>query len=89
MLTPDFEMIGRFAGGDDDLAVAHHGHTGGVQVAGVILVAGARDTAAIQIKLDELIRAVADTDELLIGIEDRSAEELELLRQDKAPLPPA
>lgn len=52
-------------------------------LAGVILVAGARDTAAIQIKLDELIRAVADTDERLIGIEDRSAEELELLRNDK------
>jgi hypothetical protein len=32
---------------------------------------------------------VADTDERLIGIEDRSAEELELLRQDKAALPPA
>jgi low affinity Fe/Cu permease len=57
-------------------------------LAGVILVAGARDTAAIQIKLDELIRAVADTDERLIGIEDRSAEELELLRQDKATVPP-
>lgn len=56
--------------------------------AGVILVAGARDTAAIQIKLDELIRAVADTDERLIGIEDRSAEELELLRQDKVTVPP-
>lgn len=56
-------------------------------LAGVILVAGARDTAAIQIKLDELIRAVADTDERLIGIEDRSAEELELLRQDKATVP--
>ena len=52
-------------------------------LAGVILVAGARDTAAIQIKLDELIRAVADTDERLIGIEDRSAEELELLRQTR------
>jgi low affinity Fe/Cu permease len=54
-------------------------------LAGVILVAGARDTAAIQMKLDELIRAVADTDERLIGIEELSAEELELVRRDKAP----
>lgn len=53
-------------------------------LAGVILVAGARDTAAIQIKLDELIRAVANADERLIGIEERSAEELELIRKDKA-----
>lgn len=55
-------------------------------LAGVILVAGARDTAAIQIKLDELIRAMANTDERLIGIEERSAEELELIRKDKAPV---
>ncbi|MCJ2068405.1 low affinity iron permease family protein [Methylobacterium sp. J-030] len=52
-------------------------------LAGVILVAGARDTAAIQMKLDELIRAVEDTDERLIGVEERSAEELELLRRDR------
>jgi low affinity Fe/Cu permease len=54
-------------------------------LAGVILVAGARDTAAIQIKLDELLRAVENADDLLVGIEERSAEELELIRKDKAP----
>jgi low affinity Fe/Cu permease len=52
-------------------------------LAGVILVAGARDTAAIQIKLDELLRAMEHADDKLIGIEERSAEELELIRQDK------
>jgi|GEM_PF-3131627 len=57
-------------------------------LAGVILVAGARDTSAIQIKLDEFIRAVADTDERLIGIEARSSEERELLRQEKAVVAP-
>lgn len=56
-------------------------------LAGVILVAGARDTAAIQIKLDEPIRAIANTDERLIGIGDRSAKELALLRKDTRPLP--
>ena len=56
-------------------------------LAGVILVAGARDTAAIQIKLDELIRAADNADDLLVGIEERSAEELELIRQDKASVP--
>jgi len=54
-------------------------------LAGVILVAGARDTAAIQIKLDELLRAVENADDLLVGIEERSAEELELIRKHKAP----
>ncbi|XYD12648.1 low affinity iron permease family protein (plasmid) [Methylobacterium sp. NMS12] len=54
-------------------------------LAGVILVAGARDTAAIQIKLDELIRAVENADDRLVGIEERSAEELELIRQDRQP----
>lgn len=46
-------------------------------VAGIILVAGARDTMAIQAKLDELIRAFDKADDRLIGIEERSAEELE------------
>ena len=54
-------------------------------LAGVILVAGARDTSAIQIKLDELIRAVENADDRLVGIEERSAEELELIRQDRQP----
>ena len=53
-------------------------------LAGVILVAGARDTAAIQMKLDELIRAAENADNHLVGIEERSAEELELLRKNKA-----
>ncbi|WP_092047483.1 low affinity iron permease family protein [Methylobacterium pseudosasicola] len=48
---------------------------------------GSRDTAAIQIKLDELLRAVENADDLLVGIEERSAEELELIRKDKAPTP--
>ncbi|MGU3407930.1 low affinity iron permease family protein [Methylobacterium brachiatum] len=56
-------------------------------LAAVILVAGARDTAAIQMKLDELIRAAENADDLLVGIEERSAEELELIRKDKAPGP--
>jgi low affinity Fe/Cu permease len=53
-------------------------------LAGVILVAGARDTAAIQMKLDELIRAMESADDHLIGIEERSAEELELIRQGRS-----
>lgn len=53
-------------------------------LAGVILVAGARDTAAIQMKLDELIRAAESADDHLIGIEERSAEELELIRQGRS-----
>ena len=51
----------------------------------MILVAGSRDTAAIQIKLDELIRAVENADNHLVGIEERSAEELELIRKDRQP----
>lgn len=53
-------------------------------LAGIILVAGARDTAAIQLKLDELIRAVEHADNRLVGIEEHSAEELELIKRDKA-----
>lgn len=49
-------------------------------LAGIILVAGAKDTAAIQTKLDELIRAVDKADDRLIGIDQKSAEELEKLR---------
>jgi len=52
-------------------------------LAGVILVAGAKDTAAIQIKLDELIRAIAQADDRLAGIEERSGEELELIKKDR------
>jgi low affinity Fe/Cu permease len=56
-------------------------------LAGVILVAGARDTGAIQIKLDELIRAVENADDRLVGIEARSAEELALIRRGQHPVP--
>jgi low affinity Fe/Cu permease len=61
--------------------------TAAMLLAGVILVAGARDTAAIQIKLDERLRAVENADDRLVGIEERSAEELALIRQDKLPEP--
>ncbi|WP_279593505.1 low affinity iron permease family protein [Methylobacterium sp. J-030] len=44
------------------------------------------DTAAIQMKLDELIRAAENADNHLVGIKERSAEELELIRRDKAPV---
>ena len=57
-------------------------------LAGVILVAGARDTAAIQIKLDELIRVIEQADDRLVGIEERSGEELELIKKDRASLSP-
>ena len=59
---------------------------GAMLLAGIILVAGARDTAAIQIKLDELIRAAEHADDMLIGIEEQSAEELALIRKDKSDL---
>lgn len=49
-------------------------------MAGIILVAGAKDTCAIQVKLDELIRAVDKADDRLIGIDQRSSEELEQVR---------
>ena len=55
-------------------------------LAGVILVAGSRDTAAIQIKLDEIIRSLEHADDMLIGIEEQSAEELALIRKDKSDL---
>ncbi len=58
-------------------------------LAGVILVAGARDTAAIQMKLDELIRAAENADNHLVGIEERSAEEPESLRKNKPSASPA
>ena len=47
---------------------------------GKILVAGAKDTTSIQVTLDELIRAVDKADDRLIGIDQRSSEELESLR---------
>jgi low affinity Fe/Cu permease len=57
-------------------------------LAGVILVAGARDTAAIQIKLDELIRVIEKADDRLVGIEERSGEEIELIKKDIASTAP-
>ena len=53
---------------------------GALLLAGIILVAGAKDTVAIQVKLDELIRAVDKADDRLIGVDQRSAEELDRLR---------
>jgi low affinity Fe/Cu permease len=53
-------------------------------LAGVILVAGARDTAAIQLKLDSLLRAVDRADNMLIGIEERTLEELDLAKAKNA-----
>lgn len=49
-------------------------------LAGVILVAGASNLAAIQLKLDSLIRAVDRADDILIGIEERTLEELDLAK---------
>lgn len=40
-----------------------------------------RDSTAIQLKLDELIRAVASASDRLIDVEDDSAEDLERLRR--------
>lgn len=53
-------------------------------VAGLVLVAGAKDTSAIQMKLDELIRAVDKADDRLIGIEQRTTEEIEVALSDCA-----
>jgi low affinity Fe/Cu permease len=53
---------------------------GAILFSGIILVAGAKDTGAIQAKLDELIRAVDKADDHLIGIDQRSSEELEEMR---------
>ena len=58
-------------------------------IAGLILVAGAKDTSAIQAKLDELLKAVDKADDRLIGIDQRSAEELEAVREKAGGLPPA
>lgn len=53
-------------------------------LAGVILVAGSRDTAAIQLKLDSLLKAVDRADNMLIGIEERTLEELDLAKAKNA-----
>lgn len=50
-------------------------------IAGLILVASAKDTAAIQAKLDELVRAVDEADNRLIGIDQRSSREVEAARE--------
>ena len=46
-----------------------------------------RDSAAIQVKLDELIRAVDKARNELIGLEQRSEVEIEEKRAEIAPLP--
>lgn len=51
-------------------------------IAGLILVAGARDTAAIQAKLDALLRAVPDAPDALIGLDQRSDEEIAAAREN-------
>lgn len=56
----------------------------GLLMAGNILVAGAKDTSAIQVKLDELIRAIDKADNRLIGINQRSSEELQQVRTNVA-----
>lgn len=45
-------------------------------IAGLILVAGAKDTAAIQAKLDELLKSIDEADDRLVGLEKRTAEEM-------------
>lgn len=44
-----------------------------------------KDTKALQLKLDELVRAVTGTDERLIGIEDATDATLEHLKTDREP----
>lgn len=44
-----------------------------IVIAGIILVAGATDTKAIQTKLDEILRAIPQADDTLIGIERQGA----------------
>src|SRR5574340_969674 len=41
-----------------------------------------RDTEALQLKLDELIRAVKEANNELMGLEDMDDSEMELLRED-------
>ena len=41
-----------------------------------------RDAAAIQLKLDELVRAVETARNEIVGIEQRSDEEMDLLKQE-------
>jgi low affinity Fe/Cu permease len=43
-----------------------------------------RDAAAVQLKLDELIIAIADARNRLVTVEDLSEEELDRLKQDYA-----
>ena len=44
-----------------------------------------KDTKALQLKLDELVRAVTGTDERLIGIEDATDATLEHLKANREP----
>lgn len=48
-------------------------------IAGLILVAGAKDTASLHAKLDELIR-VTEADNSFIGLDQQPAEEVERAR---------
>lgn len=48
----------------------------------LILVAGAKDTAALQLKMDELLRVSEDADDRLIGLDKGSVRDVERARDE-------